>query len=655
MKFYYVDKNRQRVGPFTLDELRSHDVDKNTFVFFKGLTKWVRAGEVPELNDLFSQQVLPLEQQPITHANHSTMSAEASHNNHQQQALQVGTMLQNGKYNIVRILSSGSFGNTYLAQNNQTQTMVAIKEFFMAGVTQRYQNNVVGVSNLAHRPLFVEQLEKFKTDMRNLSNVHNEHVVTVYDLFEENSTAYCVMEYIDGESLDERIKRQESPLTEQEVRNSMLPQLLDALQAIHQSNILHLDIRPSNIMLDRQGNLRLIDFGACRQSRSWGVAANTEAASKAMTVGFSPREQFEQAYERFGPWTDFYALGATLYHLLTGSNPPSIVNIERQGAQAFVFNRPVGNDLQQVIAWMMQADRRLRPQSVIAINNCLTALSTGSNATALPQHPVSEQPVVQPTQHVQQAPAPKPEPVAPIQSEPQPIPQPVAPVQPEQPINSVELEQSLHDSSDNIPEGLYQREEPEVAQDPIPEAFVPSETATDVYLGYNETDESKNSTKKLLPILGAVALLAIGGGLIYAFMPKGSTSTEDLTAEQIATNTKTVEGEKMVYAVDGTSFSYTGEVNEAGEPNGQGKATWDDGRSYEGQFANGKMHGKGKYADTKHQQVFEGTMKDNYFDEGKMTYTDDNSYYEGTFKNGDPWNGTYYTADGSPTEIKEGK
>ena len=184
MKFYYVDKNRQRVGPFTLDELRSHDVDKNTFVFFKGLTKWVRAGEVPELNDLFLQQVLPLEQQPITHANHSTMSAEASHNNHQQQALQVGTMLQNGKYNIVRILSSGSFGNTYLAQNNQTQTMVAIKEFFMAGVTQRYQNNVVGVSNMAHRPLFVEQLEKFKTDMRNLSNVHSEHVVTVYDLFE---------------------------------------------------------------------------------------------------------------------------------------------------------------------------------------------------------------------------------------------------------------------------------------------------------------------------------------------------------------------------------------------------------------------------------------------------------------------------------------
>ena len=444
MKFYYVDKNRQRVGPFTLDELRSHDVDKNTFVFFKGLTKWVRAGEVPELNDLFSQQVLPLEQQPITHANHSTMSAEASHNNHQQQALQVGTMLQNGKYNIVRILSSGSFGNTYLAQNNQTQTMVAIKEFFMAGVTQRYQNNVVGVSNMAHRPLFVEQLEKFKTDMRNLSNVHSEHVVTVYDLFEENSTAYCVMEYIDGESLDERIKRQESPLTEQEVRNSMLPQLLDALQTIHQSNILHLDIRPSNIMLDRQGNLRLIDFGACRQSRSWGVAANTEAASKAMTVGYSPREQFEQVYERFGPWTDFYALGATLYHLLTGSNPPSIVNIERQGAQAFVFNRPVGNDLQQVIAWMMQADRRLRPQSVIAINNCLTALSTGSNATALPQHPVSEQPVVQPTQPVQQAPAPKPEPVAlqpepqpvaPVQPEPQPIPQPMAPVQPEpQPI-----------------------------------------------------------------------------------------------------------------------------------------------------------------------------------------------------------------------------
>ena len=124
------------------------------------------------------------------------------------QHLQPNTTLQGGKYRIERVLGQGGFGNTYVGYNTEFEETVAVKEFFMRGVTERDETTCqVSVSNSDNILQFEEQREKFKKEARRLRKLKNEHIVKVHDLFEENGTAYYVMDFIDGESLAERIKR----------------------------------------------------------------------------------------------------------------------------------------------------------------------------------------------------------------------------------------------------------------------------------------------------------------------------------------------------------------------------------------------------------------------------------------------------------------
>jgi serine/threonine protein kinase len=133
------------------------------------------------------------------------------------QHLQPNTTLQGGKYRIERVLGQGGFGNTYVGYNTEFEETVAIKEFFMKGVTERNETTcVVSVSNADNVQQFEEQREKFKKEARRLRKLKNEHIVKVHDLFEENGTAYYVMDYIDGESLAEKIKKNGQPFTEAE-------------------------------------------------------------------------------------------------------------------------------------------------------------------------------------------------------------------------------------------------------------------------------------------------------------------------------------------------------------------------------------------------------------------------------------------------------
>ena len=134
------------------------------------------------------------------------------------QYLQSNTALQGGKYKIERVLGQGGFGNTYIGYNTEFEETVAIKEFFMKGVTERDETTcAVSVSNAGNVAQFEEQREKFKKEARRLRKLKNRHIVKVHDLFEENGTAYYVMDFIDGESLAERIKRTGQTLTEAEV------------------------------------------------------------------------------------------------------------------------------------------------------------------------------------------------------------------------------------------------------------------------------------------------------------------------------------------------------------------------------------------------------------------------------------------------------
>ena len=281
-----------------------------------------------------------------------------------QNMLQVGTILH-GTYKIESYLASGGFGNTYLAKNIEFDETYAIKEFFVKGVCQRDGNSTtISVSNAENTNSFEQQREKFKKEARRLRSLRNPHIVKVYDLFEENGTAYYVMDYVDGENLSARLKRTNVPLAESEVRN-YLNQILDGLEAIHNEGMFHLDIKPANIMVDSHDVVKLIDFGASKQQSTEGGATMSTGIS--YTNGYAPSEQMAQSYDKFGPWTDFYALGATMYKLLTNQEPPSVSDLSEDETEDKHLALPMPNvsgEMKKLVVWMMQVNRLKRPKNV---------------------------------------------------------------------------------------------------------------------------------------------------------------------------------------------------------------------------------------------------------------------------------------------------
>ena len=291
-----------------------------------------------------------------------------------------------GRYRIDRYLSSGGFGNTYVATNVTLGSMVAIKEFFLNEMTNRDGDGLsVQVSNSVNEPLFEQQLAKFNTEARRISGIRNAHVVGVHDLFEENGTAYYVMDYIDGQSLAELMKQRGAPLSEAEVRG-YLPQVLDALQAVHAAGIYHLDLKPANIMVDKGGQVKLIDFGASKQEdRGGGARASTLVC---YTEGYAPIEQCDQNMKKVGPWTDLYALGATLYSLLSNNRPPMPTDLYDDPtpykSQTLSLPSTVSPQMRNLILWLMQFTCEQRPQSVQAVVNYLDITAPGMMAAPAP-------------------------------------------------------------------------------------------------------------------------------------------------------------------------------------------------------------------------------------------------------------------------------
>lgn len=298
-----------------------------------------------------------------------------------QNMLQVGTILH-GTYKIESYLSSGGFGNTYLAKNIEFDETYAIKEFFVKGVCQRdVHSTTISVSNAENTNSFEQQREKFKKEARRLRSLSNPHIVKVYDLFEENGTAYYVMDYVDGENLSARLKRTNAPLAESEVRN-YLNQILDGLEAIHNKGMFHLDIKPANIMVDSHDVAKLIDFGASKQQSTVGGATMSTGIS--YTNGYAPSEQMAQSYDKFGPWTDFYALGATMYKLLTNQDPPSVSDLSEDETEDKHLALPMPNvseEMKKLVVWMMQEKRLKRPKNVGEIRRILqqSSVATSNN------------------------------------------------------------------------------------------------------------------------------------------------------------------------------------------------------------------------------------------------------------------------------------
>lgn len=279
--------------------------------------------------------------------------------------LAVGTLLRGGRYRIERYLASGGFGKTYVARDLTFEKTVVIKEFYIKGTCVRTADNSVTVSQADNAPLFDAQRTKFRKEAKRLYDLAHPNIVKVHDLFDENGTSYYTMDLVEGESLRDRVKNS-GPLPEAQVW-PILTQLLDALAYIHERHIWHLDIKPANVLVDSSGHVTLIDFGASKVIDNDSDGTQTTSSALAYTPGYAPLEQEGRNFKSFGPWTDFYALGATLYNIVSGQNVPTTSEVVSEGAAAFAFLPQTSKKLRDLIVWMMKPSHKERPQSVEAI------------------------------------------------------------------------------------------------------------------------------------------------------------------------------------------------------------------------------------------------------------------------------------------------
>ena len=224
------------------------------------------------------------------------------------------------QYVIGRALGHGGFGITYLAWDIGLEARLAVKEYMPNGVAGRASGDTkVAAYSEQTKPEFEWGLDRFLEEARTLKKFSNPAIVSVDTIFRENGTAYLVMEYLDGWTLEEFLKRRDGKITFETALRILLP-VLDALTAVHAEGILHRDISPDNIYLTRAGKVKLIDFGAARNA----LGQKSRNLSIILKEGYAPEEQYRASGIQ-GPWTDVYALAATFYHAVTGRVPqPSL-------------------------------------------------------------------------------------------------------------------------------------------------------------------------------------------------------------------------------------------------------------------------------------------------------------------------------------------
>lgn len=247
------------------------------------------------------------------------------------QHLQPNSTLQGGKYKIEKVLGQGGFGITYLAEQVMLGRKVAVKEFFMKELCERDESTShVTLGTEGSRETVNRFREKFLKEARNIARLNYPNIVRIIDVFEENGTAYYVMDYIEGESLSDMVKRRGSIPEEEAV--GYIREVGGALSYIHGRSMNHLDIKPSNIMRRKEdGQIFVIDFGVAKQYDE-ATFEGTTTTPVGISKGYSPNEQYVlSGVQSFSPQSDVYALAATLYKLLTGITPPEAMLVQDEG------------------------------------------------------------------------------------------------------------------------------------------------------------------------------------------------------------------------------------------------------------------------------------------------------------------------------------
>ncbi|MBR4715364.1 MAG: serine/threonine protein kinase [Bacteroidales bacterium] len=355
-----------------------------------------------------------------------------------------GTLLQSGRYRIESVLGQGGFGITYRATQVMLGRTVAIKEFFFRSCCSRESNtNSVTVPTEANKELVDRFKRKFIKEAQIISSLNHKSVVQIYDVFEENGTAYYVMECIEGQSLSEMVEAR--VVIPQAEAIDYITAVGDALMYIHARHINHLDVKPNNIMRCNDGRIVLLDFGVSKQYDAV-TDKGTSTTPVGISHGYSPLEHYRRdGVQTFSPQSDVYALAATLYKLLTGDTPPEAASVHEDGIplEPLQIRGIAPNVIQAIVTAMMP--RRQRTQSVAEFISQLKAIPAVIQPQTSPDNPLNDvtivgdapRPVINDTstpsiRHNQTNPQPRPNPQPRSNPQPQQARQQEANPQPQQ-------------------------------------------------------------------------------------------------------------------------------------------------------------------------------------------------------------------------------
>lgn len=313
--------------------------------------------------------------------------------------LQPGTVIHgtHNDYRIERVLGQGSFGITYVANVRlkgrlgaiESAAMVAIKEFFLRDVSSR---NGLRVFSVSDSTLCSDYRRDFLREAQNLSRLDNDHIVKVLETIEENDTVYYVMEYLSGGNLDQHILSH-GKLSCREALDIAI-QIGEALKCMHAEHMLHLDLKPLNVMRGEDGHIVLIDFGL---SKCFGADGQPESSTRIGqgTTGYAPIEQhsFKKA-DGFMPTLDIYALGATLFKMLTGSVPPEASVVLNEGLPVDELSSAgVPPAIIALVERAMQPLRRMRHQTVDEfVDEAQRLLASAPSSVGRPDSPSADVP-----------------------------------------------------------------------------------------------------------------------------------------------------------------------------------------------------------------------------------------------------------------------
>ena len=285
-------------------------------------------------------------------------------------------------YRIEKTIGGGGFSIVYLAIDTNTEERVVIKEYLPNTHATRLEDATVSCISEDTTESFNFGIKRFFAEATLLAKVNHPNIVKVVNFFRGNNTVYLVMHYEKGKDLKWHIKRRHGKLSERFMRR-VFPELLNGLGMLHRHKLLHLDVKPANILLRPGGRPLLLDFGAALASTTGTKGA---IGPHTLTSGFAPIEQHKKGY--LGPWTDIYALGATMWACLKGKGPPSALDRAKKDKlkpPTKQFARMYSAELLEAIEWCLHPDQTQRPQ------NAQDVIDLINSAPPLPELPPQEE------------------------------------------------------------------------------------------------------------------------------------------------------------------------------------------------------------------------------------------------------------------------